>query len=686
MKRSKKLLSLLLSLMLVCSLLSVSGLTALAEEPFELWIGGTQVTGDTTSGPGWSYDAASKTLTLTDANITVTNSTDIHEGGAIYADGSLTVVLSGSNKLCSGILLKNGDLAITGSGSLTIQSPDTNGIYVMDGDLSVSGGCTLTAEGIGDGIYTDGDISITGSTVTVSSNVTALTASNVTVKDSSLTVTSAGECGMYIGGKTTITGTSRVSAEGKEYAIYSDEGFSIGEGLVITEPEGGEVDGGKIKVAGADAKKVVIEPEPTYTVMVSVKPEGAGTAIATPTSGKKGAEITLSATANEGYTFKKWQVVSGGVTVTNNKFTLGKKNVEIQAVFEPITYTVSFDPNGGTGSMTQATVTYGESYTLPECGFTAPEGMEFDKWDAGKPGDQIDVTADLTLKAVWKPITYTVKFDPNGGTGSMTEATVTHGEPYTLPECGFTAPEGEEFDKWDAGKPGDQIDVTADMTLKAVWKPITYTVKFETNSGTTIPDQTVAYGKTAAKPADPTREGFTFDGWFADADLSVEFDFTAPIKADATVYAKWTELPTYTVVSGGGTTWTKGSSSAVTITVNRDPDNSACFSHFQDVQIDGKALTEGTDYEAAEGSTVITLKPAALQKLSAGSHTVTINFDDGKAETKITIKAGTSGGGSGRPKTGDESMLPWITMLILSGAGLGGMALVLKKTRYTDSH
>ena len=54
----------------------------------------------------------------------------------------------------------------------------------------------------------------------------------------------------------------------------------------------------------------------------------------------------------------------------------------------PTTCTVSFDSDGGSGSMDPVTVTAGTEYTLPENGFTAPEGKEFDKWDLGDPGDQ----------------------------------------------------------------------------------------------------------------------------------------------------------------------------------------------------------------------------------------------------------------------------------------------------------
>ncbi len=81
-----------------------------------------------------------------------------------------------------------------------------------------------------------------------------------------------------------------------------------------------------------------------------------------------------------------------------------------------------------------------------------------------------------------QPTTYTVSFDANGGTGTM--ANVTTASPYTLPTCGFTAPEGKEFDYWavdgDEGMyaPGDSYTLTDNTTFIAQWKDLpvpTYT-------------------------------------------------------------------------------------------------------------------------------------------------------------------------------------------------------------------
>jgi len=67
----------------------------------------------------------------------------------------------------------------------------------------------------------------------------------------------------------------------------------------------------------------------------------------------------------------------------------------------------------------------------------------------------------------------------------------------------------------------------------------TYTVTFITNGGTTVPSQSISKGKTVTKPADPVREGYDFMGWFLDSSCTTPYDFTKPVNADITLYAKW---------------------------------------------------------------------------------------------------------------------------------------------------
>ena len=167
--------------------------------------------------------------------------------------------------------------------------------------------------------------------------------------------------------------------------------------------------------------------------------------------------------------------VTGATSASGDQYEAGSATGILR---RQAAYTVSFDADGGTGTMTAQTGIVG-AYTLPENGFTAPDGKHFKCWSVGgvekAAGDKITVAADTTVKAVWEITTYTVSFDADGGTGTMTAQTGIVGA-YTLPENGFTAPEGKQFKAWSVdGKEkavGDKITVTADTTVKAVWETL----------------------------------------------------------------------------------------------------------------------------------------------------------------------------------------------------------------------
>lgn len=93
-------------------------------------------------------------------------------------------------------------------------------------------------------------------------------------------------------------------------------------------------------------------------------------------------------------------------------------------------------------------------------------------------------------------------------------------------------------------KVGADNATTYNAWFNAVYQPTAvatyHTVSFNTDGGTAIADQSVRDGQTATKPADPTKSGYTFDGWYEEDTFTTEFDFTAPITADTTVYAKFT--------------------------------------------------------------------------------------------------------------------------------------------------
>ncbi|MDE7453330.1 MAG: InlB B-repeat-containing protein [Clostridia bacterium] len=72
---------------------------------------------------------------------------------------------------------------------------------------------------------------------------------------------------------------------------------------------------------------------------------------------------------------------------------------------------------------------------------------------------------------------------------------------------------------------------------------VTYKVTFNSNGGSAVDEKEVESGKTVQKPANPSKEGYGFGGWYTDVDCTEgnEYDFSTPVTDDLTLYAKWTE-------------------------------------------------------------------------------------------------------------------------------------------------
>lgn len=94
----------------------------------------------------------------------------------------------------------------------------------------------------------------------------------------------------------------------------------------------------------------------------------------------------------------------------------------------------------------------------------------------------------------------------------------------------------------------------------------------------------------------------------------------------------------YNLTSGGGE-YVIGSKEDYTITIKRSVDDASCYSHFTGkVKIDDNALGDG-DYTSKPGSTIISIIPSTMDKLSAGEHVITVVFDDGEVSFTINVRA-----------------------------------------------
>ena len=194
-----------------------------------------------------------------------------------------------------------------------------------------------------------------------------------------------------------------------------------------------------------------------------ISPDGNGTASASPDKAVAGTEITLTATPKEDYRFKEWQVVSpAGLVITNNKFTMPDSNVEVKAIFEE----------------------------------DAPTA----------------------------PTEHTVRFNANGGGGTMADVTGVSGS-YTLPACGFTEPEGKQFKGWSTSADGSVIsgttyEVSSDTTFYAIWESKEYSIivtdgKATIGAGSEI--SKAAQGTTITLTANAAPDGKVFDKWVVES-------------------------------------------------------------------------------------------------------------------------------------------------------------------------
>ena len=312
----------------------------------------------------------------------------------------------------------------------------------------------------------------------------------------------------------------------------------------------------------------VITPT-TYTVTVSN--DGNGTGTAAPSTAAAGTEITLTATPNAGYHLKEWKVISGDVTITNDKFLMPNGNVEVKAIFEedappvPTEFTITVKTDGnGTASVSLAKAAAGTEITLTA---TPKEGYHFKEWQVESPAglvitnnqftmpnDNVEVKAIFEKDAPPAPTELIVTFDGNGGTSSVGSMTTTNQKLPSLPSASRSG--SYSFDGWYTEKSGGTKITTATVfsantTVYAHWTytggggggynpPVTYyTLRFETGGGNDIPSVREAYNAYIDLTGYvPTWRGHTFIGWYSERSLMNKVSGVYLTK-DMTVYAGW---------------------------------------------------------------------------------------------------------------------------------------------------
>ena len=497
-------------------------------------------------------------------------------------------------------------------------------------------------------------------------------------------------------------------------------------GSAIT-PELVVMDGNMILSSGKDYEfscdKNINAGENTATVTINGKGNYTGTASKTFTikpKNIKGAVITLQADSL-GYTglMQEVQITSVSldqVTLTANDYDIvNNSNKQINADAS-ITLTIA-----GKGNYTgTATTTWKITKAAPKLGNfdVTPEFSQKQTYD-GKPKE---VTAK-TKNGVIDMGDVTVYYEGiSGTTYTRRETAPTNAGSYKVI---LSVAEGKNYTAAEI-EAGTLTIEKADLTVEDVTEFFEYTKKGE---------QTINLAELVPGARSYTPDAFTNDNGIVSGDITIDATglmkfalseltkdnidkkVTVPVIItsenynDVTVKVTIYISPEYRIIDGAGSTWTQNTDGTVVIRGDGE------FNRFHAVKVDGKVI-DRANYEAKEGSTIITLKAEYLKTLATGSHTFAIVWDNGIAGTNFTVAANTSGNNSGNnsnnndsnhgsdnsgnndssntagtaantaaasaqeldkvPATGDASGI-WLTLFVISLTGLAGMLARRKK-------
>lgn len=258
----------------------------------------------------------------------------------------------------------------------------------------------------------------------------------------------------------------------------------------------------------------------------------------------------LPVATKEDHEFKGWYYDQA----LENQYKAGDpitENLTLYPKFSKLTYTVKFETNGGAeledadiirdtklGNITTTRIGYRFKGWFKDSGLTVPFGFS-------------DIVSEnMTLYAGWEAIEYTITLNycsPNSEltiNNMLDEPIIAkYGNTLTIATPSIS---GYKFEGWYTStsyttKWTDEDTVNKSMTLYAKWSVITYTIQFETFVGIAVKDVVVKAGEKATRPANPTRSGYVFRGWFTDSSCTDgnQWDWNTVVTKDMTLYAKW---------------------------------------------------------------------------------------------------------------------------------------------------
>ena len=403
-------------------------------------INGGTITGNTADYGGGLYvgrnNYSSKVQDLIITAGSISGNTAYYHGGGVYLYYAQATMSDGT--------ISNNETTYN-----TSYTPDTKGggVHIESSLFNMNGGSiTGNVAEAGAGVYMDQRSY--GMTAQANATVANNSKDNVYLESGKYIVVTGpltGTIGVYTQDTPATNAPVRYLKPDKGYTLTTDD-------LNCTSSDRG------FTVKNIDWKGYGIFGNVQYQVTVNT--EGSGTASASSTLAEAGTAITLTATPAEGYNFKEWRVASGGVTITDNKFTMPAENVSVKAVFVPNQYTITFDTAGGS-EIAPITQDYG-SAVMPPADPTK-EGYTFAGWDKAIP--EIMPAENITITANWTINQYNITFVSDGA--EHKKLTQDYGTVVTPP----ADPQKSDwtFIGWEPEVPATMP--AKNMTITAQWAP-----------------------------------------------------------------------------------------------------------------------------------------------------------------------------------------------------------------------
>lgn len=376
-----------------------------------------------------------------------------------------------------------------------------------------------------------------------------------------------------------------------------------------------------------------------------------------------GTAISLPVPTRTGYTFGGWYEASNLSGSALGSTYSPSSSRTIYAKWTANSNTVTFSNGGGTGSMSNQSITTGSATALSSNTFTRT-GYTFAGWATSQggsvvysDGQLVTITGGLSLVAVWSAGTNTVTFNAGGGTGSMSNQSITTDVATTLTSNSFTRT-GYTFAGWATTLNGSlafannaSVTLTSGLTLFARWTANSNTVTFSSGGGSgSMSNQVITTDVSTALSSNTfTRTGYDFTGWATSQGGPVVYSNgqSVTITGGLNLVAVWgpqTNVVTFNANDGSGSPATSTqnivSGASTALTANGFTRTGYTFAGWNTA-----ALGTGTAYTNSQAITIVA--PLTLfAQWTPNVYTVTYSANGGTgspSKTTDTFTVGTTG-------------------------------------------